>query len=189
MKRSLAGTMALLSAVAVVAAGCSAEGAEAGSAATESAAVVQAAPQLDELHARFVGNWELVSYVSFPENGPVVDNNYIGRILYDANGNMSAIGMPRTLPARATTAAAGENPRAGFAYFSTWELFPEESRIEHHVIGSPMNASWPGTDLIRFYDFTPEGLLNLSIRNEAGRVTGTLTWRKLTAPATDQVVK
>jgi Lipocalin-like domain len=137
-------------------------------------------PALD-LRDRFVGNWALVSYESFRENGEVVDNGYVARLTYDEHGNMSAVGMPRNLPGRAP-AEAGEPIRAGFAYFSTYDLEPEEGRVVHHVIGSPMNPGWVGTDLIRYYAFDGD-LLQLSLRNPEGRVTGTLTWRRLDSAA------
>jgi hypothetical protein len=133
----------------------------------------------------FVGNWELVSFESFRESGEVVDNDYVGRLVYDDRGNMSAVGMPRTLVDRAA-AAGDEMPRAGFAYFSTYDVHPEAATVVHHVIGSPMNPTWVGTDLVRYFQFE-EGLLKLSLRNDQGRVTGTLTWRKLEAAATDQI--
>lgn len=131
-----------------------------------------------EARGLFVGNWELVSFESFAEDGSAVDRNYVGRILYDENGNMSAIGMPRDLPGRARDAAAGEQPRAGFAYFATYEVHPEDGSIVHNVLGSPMNPSWVDTGLVRYYEFADD-LLRLSIRNAEGRVTGTLTWRRL----------
>lgn len=168
--------------VAVPAFGCSsAEG---------SGDAVAVASGKDEVRSRFLGNWELVSFESFPADGPPVDNDYIGRILYDDRGNMSGIGMPRSLPSRAAEAnqgGQGEILRAGFAYFSTYEIFPEDSRVVHTVIGSPMNPSWTGTELVRYYEFSPDGLLSLSIRNPDGRVTGTLIWRRLEGPATDQI--
>lgn len=133
-----------------------------------------------EIDPRFVGNWDLVSFVSFRESGETVDNAYVGRIMYDALGNMSAVGMPRDLPGR-VAAGSGEMPRAGFAYFGTVEVHPETDSVVHHVIGSPMNASWVGTGLVRFYEFEGD-LLRLSLREgnrPEGRITGTLTWRKL----------
>lgn len=133
-----------------------------------------------ELDPRFVGNWELVSFVSFRENGEVVENRYIGRIMYDALGNMSAVGMPRNLPERIELDSA-EMPRAGFAYFGTVQVHPERESVVHHVLGSPMNPSWVGTGQVRFYEFEGD-LLRLSLRegdSPTGRITGTLTWRKM----------
>jgi hypothetical protein len=126
---------------------------------------------------RFVGHWELVSYETFNADGEATDMNYVGRILYDNQGNMSAVGMPRDLPDRPRI--QGEPlPRAGFAYFAAVSIDVEDTRVTHHVVGSPMNPNWVGTDLTRYFEFA-EDRLALSIRNSEGRVTGTLTWRRL----------
>lgn len=135
-------------------------------------------PAAQAVLQRLAGNWELVIYESFPAAGGSVDNRYIGRIMYDMAGNMSAIGMPIDFPAR--RAADPESPSSqGFAYFATIELFPDEDRIVHNVVGSPTAAGWPGTGLVRYYEFEGDDILRLSIRNAEGRVTGTLTWRRL----------
>ncbi|MEE3086620.1 MAG: hypothetical protein VX342_02550, partial [Pseudomonadota bacterium] len=47
---------------------------------------------------RFVGDYTLISYVTFPEAGPAVDMQYVGRLSYDRAGNMSGLGMPSGLP-------------------------------------------------------------------------------------------
>lgn len=151
----------------------------------ESAPVLAQAADAASVPGQFVGDWELVSFVSFRENGEAVDNDYIGRIVYDEHGNMSAVGMPRSLVERAA-ASGDELPRAGFAYFSTYDVHPEDGRVVHHVIGSPMNPRWVNTDLVRYFEFE-DGLLKLSLRDEQGRVTGTLTWRRLQGPATDRI--
>src|SRR5690606_1603773 len=114
----------------------------------ESAPVLAQAADAAAVAGQFVGDWELVSFVSFRENGEAVDNDYIGRIVYDEHGNMSAVGMPRSLVERAA-ASGDELPRAGFAYFSTYDVHPEDGRVVHHVIGSPMNPRWVNTDLVR----------------------------------------
>jgi hypothetical protein len=133
----------------------------------------------DEVQRKLVGNWELVVYESFPATGGSVDNRYIGRILYDRAGNMSAIGMPIDFPARRAADPENTPTSQGFAYFARIELFPEEDRIIHHVIGSPTAAGWVGTGLVRYYEFEGDDVLKLSIRNAEGRTTGTLTWRRL----------
>ncbi|MEX2582271.1 MAG: lipocalin-like domain-containing protein [Gemmatimonadota bacterium] len=137
---------------------------------------------------KFAGNYELITWESFDESGEVVDEaNHVGRIMYDGRGNMSAIGMPRDLPQQAEGAAPGEMPRAGFAYFSTYEVHPDEGYVIHNVVGSPMGATLTNTGLRRYYEFPDDDHLHLSLRNQEGRVTGTLVWRRLTAPATDQI--
>ncbi len=133
----------------------------------------------EEVHRKLTGNWELVIYESFPASGGSVDNRYIGRIMYDSAGNMSAVGMPIDFPERRATDPANTPASQGFAYFARIELFPAEDRIVHHVVGSPTAAGWVGTGLVRFYEFEGDDILKLSIRNAEGRTTGTLTWRRL----------
>jgi|GEM_PF-3876101 len=69
----------------------------------------QAAETLQEIKQKFVGDFELVSYFQFPEQGDAIDMNYVGRLSYDAFGNMSGLGMPRL--ARTKPRLAGENYR------------------------------------------------------------------------------
>lgn len=135
------------------------------------------ASQLAAVKQQFVGHYELVSFISYPASGGEVDNDYVGRIMYDEADQMSAIGMPRSLPARA--AQTDGVARGGFAYWGpvTWDI--DSQRVIHHVEGSPTRGSWVGEDNIRFYEFTADGLLKLSIRDDQGRTTGTLTWRRL----------
>jgi len=130
---------------------------------------------LEAVKKQFVGHYELLSYVSFPEGGGVVDNNYEGRITYDEHDNMTAQGMPKDLPARA--AASSTNVSGGFAYYGsvTWDI--ENQIVTHHVEGSPSRGSWVGEDNVRHYAWE-DGLLKLSIVNAEGRTTGTLTWRR-----------
>lgn len=133
--------------------------------------------ELAAVKQQFVGHYELVSFVSFRENGDVVDNNYVGRIMYDANDEMSAQGMPKDLPERA--AQTSERVTGGFAYWGSvsWDI--DNGIVTHHVTGSPTRGSWVGEDNVRYYEFTEDGLLKLSMKDETGRLIGTLTWRRI----------
>jgi hypothetical protein len=133
--------------------------------------------QLEAVKQQFIGHYELVSFIQYPAEGGEVDANYIGRIMYDENDHMSAQGMPKDLPARA--AQTSELVRGGFAYWGpvTWDV--ANNRVTHHVEGSPTRGSWVGEDNVRYYEFTEDGLLKLSIRDDNGRTTGTLTWRRI----------
>lgn len=135
----------------------------------------QASGADEALKARFVGHYELVEFVRFGEDGEAVDTGYEGRIMYDGFGNMSAIGMPRDLPER--PAEPGERRQAGFAYWATVSFDLDNDIVVHHVQGSPTRGSWVGEDNVRYFEWDGD-LLKLSIRDEEGRVTGTLTWRK-----------
>ena len=133
--------------------------------------------ELQAVKRKFVGHYELVIYESFRANGEVVDMEYVGRIMYDEHDNMSAIGMPKDLPARA--AESDDYVQAGFAYWGSVSWDVENGIVTHHVEGSPTRGNWTGVDNVRYYEFTDDGLLKLSLKNAQGRTTGTLTWRKI----------
>ena len=124
------------------------------------------------IEQRFLGSWELVSYYQFPNGEPARDMGYVGTLIYDAHGKMSGIGMP----APGTEDSA---PGRGFAYWGAVSYDTEHNRVIHHVEGSPMVPRWVGQDNIRYYEFTSDGQLKLSLKDPAGRITATLTWRKL----------
>lgn len=134
----------------------------------------------EDIRDRFTGHYELVSFIRYPESGVEVDTNYEGRIMYDGHGNMSAIGMPRDLPARA--ARVEGNLQGGFAYYGTVSFDLDNNIVIHHVQGSPTRGSWDGEDNVRYFEFS-DGHLKLSMKDENGRTIGTLTWRKLSGPA------
>lgn len=130
---------------------------------------------LEAVQAQFAGNYELVKFVSFRSNGGVVENDSIGRLMYDTNGNMAAQAMPRDLPQRARETT--ENVRGGFAYFGKYVIDVEKNMVTHKVQGSPTRGSWVGRDNVRYYEFTGD-LLTLRLKNAEGRVTGALTWKR-----------
>lgn len=125
---------------------------------------------------RFVGDYTLISYVTFPEAGSAVDMSYVGRLSYDSAGNMSGLGMPSDLPERERE--AGGRLTGGFAYWGKVTVDDEKKIVVHHVEGSPLMPSWVGGDNVRFYEFEDD-LLRLSLKNAEGRTTATLTWRRL----------
>lgn len=136
----------------------------------------RAAESLENIKQKFIGDYELVSYFQFPGQGDPIDMNYIGRLSYDALGNMTGLGMPRDLPQR--NAESAERVTGGFAYWGKVSYDLENNIVIHHVEGSPMVPQWVGGDNIRYFEFTDE-FLKLSLKNSQGRTTGTLTWRKL----------
>lgn len=138
----------------------------------------QAADTLQDIEQKFQGDFELVSYIQFPEQGNPIDMNYVGRLSYDAFGNMAGLGMPRDLPKR--NQAAEERVTGGFGYWGKVSFDLVNSLVIHHVEGSPMVPEWVGGDNIRHFEFS-DGLLKLSLKNSQGRTTGTLSWRKLEA--------
>ncbi|MGD9906581.1 MAG: lipocalin-like domain-containing protein [Vicinamibacterales bacterium] len=132
---------------------------------------------------RFVGNWRLVSFVNIADNGTATPSRYTGgRIMYDAAGQMAAqltfADRPRlsSPPTDAERAAA----YTGFlSYYGGYEVDDAATRVTHFVEAST-NPNWPGTDLVRYFEFADGGdTLKLSIRNAAGRTSGTLTWARI----------
>ncbi len=136
---------------------------------------VAADDRLEMVKQQFLGHYDLVSYVTFPAEGGEVDMNYLGRIMYDDHGNMSAQGMPKNLPERA--AASTTNVTGGFAYWGTVHFDLDNNIVIHRVQGSPTRGSWVGEDNVRHFEFV-DGYLKLSIKDASGRTTGTLTWLK-----------
>lgn len=140
-------------------------------------ASLQAADDLDSITQRFVGDYELVSYFTFPAQGDAVDMNYIGRLSYDALGNMAGLGMPKNLPERA--ADSTERVMGGFAYWGPFSVDVEKQIVLHHVKGSPMVPRWVDGDNVRYFEFEGDDILKLSLKDDSGRITATLTWRRL----------
>ena len=143
-------------------------------------AVLVAQPARDP---RFVGNWRLVSFVNIDEKGVATPNRFTGgRIMYDGAGQMAAQLTHAARPALPASPSDGLRAAAyaGYvAYYGAYDIDAATSRVTHRVEGST-NPNWPATDLIRYFEFADDGhTLKLSIRNAAGRTTGTLTWARI----------
>ena len=134
------------------------------------------ADEIDDIKQQFIGDYELVTYISYPANGGEIDRNYIGRLSYDAFGNMAGLGMPSDLPQR--NEASDERVTGGFAYWGKVSYDLDEGTVIHHVEGSPMVPEWVGGDNIRYFEFVDD-FLKLSLKDAQGRITGTLIWRRL----------
>ena len=138
---------------------------------------VSAADDIDTIRQKFIGDWELASYYTFPVNGNELEMGYIGRLSYDRFGNMAGLGMPKDLPKRQREST--ERLTQGFAYWGpvSWDL--ERGTVIHHVQGSPMVPQWVGGDNVRYFEFEGNDILKLSLRDNNGRTTATLTWHRL----------
>lgn len=120
------------------------------------------APSVKE---RLIGNWTLVRYDVFGENGEIRRGNYdVGRIMYGEGGEMTA---------HLTRADRG----AYLGYFGPYTIDADKGIVVHHVVGSSL-ASWVGSDQVRYYAFTGDGHLTLSLR-QGDRITQTLTWERV----------
>jgi hypothetical protein len=65
------------------------------------------------------------------------------------------------------------------SYYGGYVVDEATKKVTHFVEAST-NPNWPGTDLIRYFEFADGGnTLKLSVRNDTGRTTGTLTWARI----------
>ena len=122
-------------------------------------------PAASGIKQRLVGNWTLVKYEVFGQNGEIRPGNYdIGRIMYGDGGEMTAHLMRSGV-------------HAYLGYFGPYTINAEKGVVVHHVVGSSLE-SWIGSEQVRYYAFTPEGRLTLSVKS-GDRVTQTLTWERV----------
>lgn len=140
----------------------------------------QATPA-DAVKRRLVGNWKLVKYEVFAENGVIRPGTYdVGRLMYDEQGEMSAHLMRSgRAPEAPTTDAARAAAYQGYlAYFGPFTVDDARGTVVHHVVGSSL-PHWVGTEQVRYYALSPDGNgLTLSLKS-GDRATQTLTWARL----------
>ncbi|HUI90522.1 MAG TPA: lipocalin-like domain-containing protein [Anaerolineales bacterium] len=116
----------------------------------------------------FVGVWKLISCDAIRRNGsvlPIYGRNPIGRLYYDAAGNMSVHMMKsgRTNSKDQTKfRATPSEMRAAYesyeAYFSTYEVDEAHCLIKHTVLGG-LFPNWTGTVQSRYYKFEGDHLI------------------------------
>ena len=133
---------------------------------------------------RLIGSWRLVSYETTDASGRSGKpyGEAIGRIAYDARGNMTGQVMR---PDRVAVgngdghAQQARNAYLGYiAYFGTYEVAPDGASVVHHVEGS-LNPSWVGGDQVRRLRFDGDRLvLSAEMRKKDGVVTHVLTWER-----------
>ncbi len=144
---------------------------------------------------RFAGVWRLVSCDASRDGGnavPVYGRNPIGRLYYDAAGNMSVhimkAGRPRF---KGDTKIRGspDEMQAAYgsyeAYFSNYVVDPAEHRVHHAVIGG-LFPNWAGSVQSRFYQFEGDNRLVLSTAPigtpPEGEAVLTLVWERIAGP-------
>ena len=116
----------------------------------------------------FFGVWKLISFDAVRANGrvlPVFGKHPVGRLYYDAAGNMSLHMMKsgRTnSKAKTKFLAAPSEMRAAYesyeAYFSTYEVDELNQVINHKVLGN-LFPNWTGTIQSRYYKFEGNRLI------------------------------
>lgn len=139
----------------------------------------------------FVGTWTLVESYSDKPSGRVpfpLGEHVVGRINYDAAGNMAAQLMGedrRPFSSRDPREVADAEYRAAFqtytAYFGTYTVDADAGTVTHHVIGATV-PNWAGQDQIRFYEFQGERLILKTppMRgNDGEKAIHTLVWQRV----------
>jgi hypothetical protein len=128
---------------------------------------------------QLAGEWTLVKYEIFGENGQTRPGTYdIGRLNYgerEMSAHLTPLGRPRESP---TTEAARAAAYQGYlGYFGPYTIDAEKQIVVHHVVGSSL-PNWLGTDQVRHYGFSADGKqLTLSLKS-GDRITQTLTWER-----------
>lgn len=122
----------------------------------------------DAVKKRLAGEWTLVKYEIFGENGQTRPGNYdVGRINYGER-EMSAHLMRSERPA---------DPQNYLGYFGPYTIDADKKIVVHHVVGSSLRT-WIGTEQVRHYGFSSDGAqLTLSLKS-GDRITQTLTWER-----------
>ena len=136
------------------------------------------------MKARLIGSWRLVSYETTDAAGgkgkPYGDA--VGRISYDAHGNMTGQVMrPDRSPAD-PGASPADWARAAYlgyiAYFGTYDVAADGQSVVHHVQGS-LNPAWVGGDQVRQLRFDGERLiLSTNTSKDGVAILHELTWEK-----------
>jgi hypothetical protein len=133
----------------------------------------------DAVRRQLAGEWTLVKYEVFSENGATRPGNYdIGRINYGPS-EMSAHLMRSGRPAEAaaTEAARAVAFQGYLGYFGPYTIDAQKKTVVHHVVGSSL-PNWIGSEQVRHYGFLNDGReLTLSLKS-GDRTTQTLTWER-----------
>jgi hypothetical protein len=136
---------------------------------------------IEQIRKQLIGSYKLISYDSYDQNGAVTRLPYVvGQISYDAAGRMSAQLMGENRPAFTPGRPASETDRAAaystyISYFGHYTIEPEKRTVTHHVEGA-LAPTMLSNDLVRYFEFSPDGKsLFLSVKN-GERVAGKLRW-------------
>ena len=107
------------------------------------------------MRERLIGSWRLVSYETRDPAGRTGRpyGEAVGRISYDANGNMAGQVMrPDRAPVRGADAEQSRHALAAFhgyiAYFGTFDVAADGKSVVHYVQGA-LNPAWVGGDQVR----------------------------------------
>lgn len=121
----------------------------------------------DEIAARFVGTWRLVSIEEPRPNGEITTSTGrypVGLLIYDGTGHMAVQIVFRERPNFSSGGRQGtlEEIKAAFegyaAYFGRYEVDGKDATVTHHVEGSPVPNNI-GTVVKRAFEFSGNRLI------------------------------
>ena len=139
---------------------------------------------------QFVGHYRLLSVEYRSDDGEVMypmGRRAIGRIMYDAGGNMSVQYMDAQRPLFASGDWLGGTPaeiKAAFeglrTYFGTYDVDEGKGTVTHHLEAGSF-PNWAGRDNVRFFRFFDNCLeLRTTPLLMGGKyVTGRLVWERI----------
>lgn len=139
----------------------------------------------------FAGVWKLISCDAIRRNGSVFSiygKNPVGRLYYDAEGNMSVHIMRAgraNFQGETKFRAAPEEMRSAYesyeAYFSTYAVDEENHIINHTVIGG-LFPNWTGSVQPRYYQLSGDRLILSTApigTNPTNKTIVTLVWERM----------
>jgi hypothetical protein len=134
---------------------------------------------------RLIGSWTLVSYTTEAPDGTQGRpyGEAVGRLNYDAHGNMAGQVMRPDRPAVSPGRWDTQDVRSAFAgyiaYFGTYEVNETGDTVTHHVEGA-WHPGWVGGRQVRRLRFDGDLLvLSTDIPKAGTMIRHTLTWKKL----------
>jgi len=150
-------------------------------AATAPSMMAQSA-DVEKIRGQLVGSYRLVWYRSYDQAGKETVLPYtVGQISYDGAGRMSAQLMRENHKRFASTPPT-EHERATacsnfISYFGAYDIDPVKRSVTHHVQGA-VNPNMVGSDLTRYFEFSPDGNSLFLTVKDGERIVGRLQWDK-----------
>lgn len=141
-------------------------------------------------HVNFIGTWKLISVILQTKNDDTIyplGENPFGRLMYDANGNVSVFLMKTGRTKFASDDLMEGSPEEieeafqGFdAYCGTYEIDSEKETVIHHIQGSRL-PNREGSSHLRFFKLTEKRLTlktpSVMLKGEEGAAT--LVWERI----------
>lgn len=128
-----------------------------------------------------VGTWELVSFTSRLENGRSIEPwpNAVGRITYDASGNVTGLLMSGRRNEADGRSSPPEVQGEFTAYFGTYQVDIAQSVITHYVSAS-LSATRAAKVLQRSFELSDDKLILgfPTVRNGVP-MTNRLVWKRI----------